>query len=66
MCKECYHWYGDNHLTFTGCQLGIIPPELNYYYLNNTLIKRKTGLKKKCYLFRPSKIKKKENNNGGV
>lgn len=58
MCKECEYWYGDNNLTYTGCQLGMTNVELTSYYLDNKLIKRKIGLNKKCRLF---KTRKEEN-----
>ncbi len=55
MCKDCQNWFGDirPEYSYTGCELGIANLELSYYYLEETLIKKETGLWKKCHLFKP-------------
>jgi len=54
-CKDCRSWFGDNRpeYSYTGCELGLSNLELSYFYLEDKLVVRKTGLGIRCAFFKP-------------
>ena len=57
-CCDCRSWFGDirPEYSYTGCEIGLSNLELSYFYLEDKLVKRKTGLSGpgiKCAFFKP-------------
>ena len=52
-CKDCKSWFGNNRpeYSYTGCELGLTNLELSYFYLEDELVKRKTGFGRICSFF---------------